>query len=192
MSFPKAVLVDLDGTLVDTRETNFRAYAAVLKNVGVTLNRHEWDTTCAGLNWRQFLPKLVAHRPDVDPARLSAAKRACYPAMLSASRVNAGLVRRLRLARGAAKFALVTSASRDNAFAVLSHHKLTDLFDVIVTGCDVERHKPAPDAFQLAAGRLGVRPTDCLALEDSDVGKAAAAAFGARCIGISMRAAPQL
>jgi len=191
VTFPKALLVDLDGTLIDTREANYLAYAAALGSVGVKLDRARWRTTCEGSNWRQFLPQMVSHLPGVDPATLSAKKAAFYPAMLSNSRVNKGLVRRLRAARGRAKIALVTTASRVNADAALRHYGLTDLFDVIVTGCDVERHKPSPDAFHLAANLLDVAPGDCLVFEDSEIGRSAAAAFGARCIAISLQRSPR-
>lgn len=190
MTFPKALLIDLDGTLVDTREANFRAYAAALAEVDIELERSAWQAVGEGRNWRQFLPQFLALRPDIDPAQIAARKRALYLAMLPASRPNPGLVRRLRSARArGARAALVTTASRENAHAVLAHHRLSELFDVIVTGCDVMQHKPAPDAFGLAAVKLGVQPNDCLVFEDSSIGKTAAAAFGARCIGVSMRAA---
>lgn len=189
MTFPKALLVDLDGTLIDTSEANYLAYAAALDSVDVKLDRAYWRASCEGRNWRQFLPALVGHLPDVDPAMLSEKKAALYPATLSNSRVNQGLVRRLRAARSRAKIALVTAASRTNANAALRHHALADLFDVVVTGCDVDRHKPAPDAFHLAADRLGVAPEDCLVFEDSAIGQSAAATFGARCIAISLRPA---
>ena len=187
MTFPKALLVDLDGTLIDTSEANYLAYAAALDSVAVKLDRAHWRASCEGRNWRQFLPDLVGHLPGVDPAMVAAKKAALYPAKLSNSRVNRGLVRRLHAARTRAKIALVTTASRANAGAALRHHVLTDLFDVVVTGCDVDHHKPSPDAFQLAADRLGVAPKDCLVFEDSAIGRSAAAAFGARCIAVSLR-----
>ena len=185
MTCRKALLVDLDGTLVDTREANYLAYAAALSSVDVTLDRRTWQASCDGRNWRQFLPALVGHLPGVDAAIVAAKKAAIYPTMLSNSRVNSGLLRRLRTARGRAKIALVTTASRTNADAVLRHHGLVNLFDVVVTGCDVEHHKPSPDAFHLAAKQLDAGPDDCLVFEDSAIGRAAAAAFGARCIAIS-------
>lgn len=189
MTFPKALLIDLDGTLIDTREANFRAYAAALDSVGITLDRAQWESIGEGRNWRQFLPGLLADRPEIVPALVAARKQELYPEMLSASRVNAGLVRRLRAIRNRVGTALVTSASRGNAATVLRHHALTDLFDVIVTGCDVAQHKPAPEAFHRAATALEVRPEDCLVFEDSAVGRAAATAFGARCITIALRPA---
>jgi beta-phosphoglucomutase len=184
----KALLVDLDGTLVDTREANYLAYAAALNCVNVKLERRTWQASCDGRNWRQFLPALVGHLPRVKAADVAAKKAAIYPTMLSNTRVNDGLLRRLRAARGQARIALVTTASRTNADAVLRHHGLTDLFDLVVTGCDVEHHKPSPEAFRLAAKHLQAGPDDCLVFEDSAIGRSAAAAFGARCIAISLRA----
>lgn len=187
MTLPVALLVDLDGTLVDTTLANYRAYSAALKTVGVTLDPKRWCAIGQGRNWRQFLPELVAHLPDVDPAEVAARKRALYPSMLSESRLNIGLVRRLRAVRQRVRVALVTTASRDNAIAAIHHHSLDDLFDVIVSGCDVEHHKPSPEAYHLAAAKLEVRAEQCLVFEDSAVGKAAATAFGARCLTVSLR-----
>ena len=57
-------------------------------------------------------------------------------------------------------------------------------FDTIVSGDDVEHPKPAPDAYLLAAERLGVDPARCVAIEDSPTGLAAAVASGAVSIGV--------
>jgi HAD superfamily hydrolase (TIGR01509 family) len=55
---------------------------------------------------------------------------------------------------------------------------LLDKFDTIVAAEDYTRGKPAPDAFLLAAERLGVAPADCLVFEDTDLGIEAATAAG--------------
>lgn len=81
--------------------------------------------------------------------------------------------------RPAIKTALVTTASRSGAWAVLEHHGVGILFDEVVTGDDVREHKPSPEAYILAARRLGLAPGDCLIIEDSPVGIAAAQASGA-------------
>ena len=59
-----------------------------------------------------------------------------------------------------------------------------ELFDVVVTGLDIERKKPAPDIFLLAARRLGLEPTDCLVVEDAPNGIQAAKAAGCKCLGL--------
>ena len=72
--------------------------------------------------------------------------------------------------------AIATSSSRPDAALCLG--RLADRFDAIVTGDEVERGKPAPDIFLLAAQRLALSPVHCLALEDSETGALAALAAG--------------
>ncbi|MBC7504438.1 MAG: HAD family phosphatase [Sandarakinorhabdus sp.] len=184
MTRARALLVDLDGTLVDTRDANFAAYSQALAEVGVTLDRGDWDKLAEGRNWSQFLPALLRDS-GVPAAAVARRKTIVYPEKLNDTHLNERLARVIRGARKRCLTALVTSASAEGAQAVLSHHGLVSLFDIVVTGSDVDRHKPAPDAYLLAAERLGVGPSDCLIFEDSDIGATAAAAFGAPCRRIS-------
>ena len=75
-------------------------------------------------------------------------------------------------------FAIATSSTRDQAREKLAAARLTDSFDIVVTRSDVPDPKPAPDVYLLAAKRLGIDPTRCLAFEDSDIGARAARAAG--------------
>jgi beta-phosphoglucomutase len=190
LTAPRALLVDLDGTLVDTSTANYLAYAEALAAVGVVVDRKRWDSQSQGRNWRQFLPDMLREVPDVEPAEVAAHKARLYPAKLAHSVLNRPLVTLIRSSRERLRTALVTTASSANARAVLNHHDLDGLFDLVVTGDEVERHKPYPDAYRLAAKRLGVAAAECLAIEDSDIGMAAAAAFGAPCLRVSFTAAP--
>jgi HAD superfamily hydrolase (TIGR01509 family) len=63
---------------------------------------------------------------------------------------------------------------------------LADAFEAIVTADDVEHAKPAPDIYLLACERLGVSPSEALALEDSASGVAAAKAAGLTCIAVPL------
>ena len=188
MNAPRALLVDLDGTLVDTGTANYLAYAEALAAVGVALERDRWDEVAAGRHWRQFLPALLENVSGAEPERVVAHKAALYPGMLTHSVLNEALTALIRGGRAEWRTALVTTASAANVEAVLNHHRLGGLFDLLVTGSDVERHKPFPDAYRLAAQRLGVAACDCLTFEDSDIGVAAAAAFGAPCLRVSFAA----
>ncbi len=76
--------------------------------------------------------------------------------------------------------AIATSSRRANALEKLG--VLVERFEVLVTGDDITRGKPAPDIFLLAASRLGVKPEECLVLEDSHAGLQAAKAAGMRAI----------
>ncbi len=182
----KALLVDMDGTLVDTATANYEAYAAALRAVGISVARGPFDEVAQGRNWRQFLPAMLgAGASSVDPAAVAAHKAEIYPSKIPLTQVNRALVALVDSGRASWRTALVTTASRANAATVLHYHQLEGLFDTIVTGDDVARHKPDPEGYQIAAARLSVSPDECLVIEDSDAGVASARAFGAPCLRIT-------
>ena len=74
--------------------------------------------------------------------------------------------------------AIATSSPPHSVEHSLRPHALPDRFNAIVARGDYARGKPAPDPFLTAAGRLGIDPVDCLALEDSHNGVRAAHAAG--------------
>jgi beta-phosphoglucomutase len=176
-----ALLVDLDGTLVETGEANFQAYAAALREAGVEVGRARFDEVSRGRNWRDFLPMLLAGT-DASPATVAARKAALYGDFLHLTILNPGVVRLIELSRAHWRCALVTTASRRNAEAILRYHGLEHLFDRVVTGDDIARHKPDPEAYRLAAQKLGAQPENCVAIEDTEIGAASATAFGAAVI----------
>jgi HAD superfamily hydrolase (TIGR01509 family) len=93
-----------------------------------------------------------------------------------------GVARLLAEARAEGlRLALVTSASRATLKPILRHSLGADLvqqFDVLVCGEDVSHKKPAPDLYLLALARLDLSPRQCVAIEDSEMGLAAATAAG--------------
>jgi len=174
-----ALLFDLDGTLADTAEANFMAYAQAFAEAGVIIDRKTFDTYAAARNWRQFVPELLAlARSAADAAAIAARKRAIYPERLGDLRLNLSLLSLLSSCRPAFKTALVTTASAESVRAILVRHELAALFDAVVTGDDVAQQKPSPEPYLLAAERLGVPPAACLAFEDSEIGLASAEAAG--------------
>jgi beta-phosphoglucomutase len=177
---PHAILVDLDGTLVETASANYHAYAQALAEVGLPISRRDFDARAAGRSWKHFLPEMLAQAGiDADPAGIAARKKLLYAQRFDELIPNTALIGMLRLRPSVCLAALVTNASAVNAHAVLRHIDLMDLFDAIVTGDDVARNKPAPDGYRLAARLLGVEAAQCIVIEDSDIGVASAHAFGA-------------
>lgn len=80
---------------------------------------------------------------------------------------------------------LVTSSPHHWIDVVLDRFGLDGDFDAIVSAADVERGKPAPDVYERAAQKAGEDPSDCIAIEDSSNGAAAAKAAGAFTIGFT-------
>lgn len=172
-------MIDLDGTLARTADANMAAYTAALAEVGVTISREDFDARVQGRHWKQFLPDILAEAGvPADPAAVSRRKWQIYKARIGDVEVNTALVVLLVASHEHLKTALVTSAASVSVHALLEAHRLSSLFDVVVTGDDVEHHKPHPQAYQLAAERLGVTAEECLIYEDSDIGVASAEAFG--------------
>ena len=79
---------------------------------------------------------------------------------------------------GRIPFAVVSGSTRESIVKSLTTVGLLDRFPVLVGSEDYERSKPAPDAFLVAAARLGIAPKDCLVFEDTDMGIQAATAAG--------------
>lgn len=179
MMAPRAILIDFDGTLVDTGAANYESYAAALSEVGVTVDRSTFDRHVSGRSWREFLPRLLEEAGVVaDCQSIAQRKRVLYGEKVAHLRINHGIVGLLCAARNTLRAGLVTTASRGSVEAILEHHALTTLFDVVITGDDVIRPKPDPEAYLLAAKRLSVAPDECLVFEDSEVGVASAHAAG--------------
>jgi beta-phosphoglucomutase-like phosphatase (HAD superfamily) len=93
-----------------------------------------------------------------------------------------GALELLKALHGTKKIALASSSYRDAVDGVLSGLNIAHFFEVIVTGLDVPRVKPAPDIFLKAASQMGVKPSECLVLEDAEKGVLAAYHAGMRCI----------
>lgn len=181
----QALLVDLDGTLVDTASANYAAYAAALQEAGVDVDRACFDKVASGRNWRQFLPLLLGDKANAAPD-VAARKTVLYPDMLADIRINYGLVAMIKTCALAEKpAALVTTASRAAVDAILERHDLAVLFRATITGDDVTAHKPDKEPYVTGAATLGVPPAACLAIEDTTVGAQSARAAGCMVLMVS-------
>ena len=186
MNRMRALLVDLDGTLADTATANFNAYHAAFRERGVVVSRSEFEAVASGRHWTGFVPLLAPALDEATWADIARRKAEFYKGYIQTIPLNTAILLLLRSRRDDCFAALVTTARTTSVDAVLDGHGIRDLFDVIVTGDDVTRHKPSPDCYVLAAERLSVRPSECVAIEDSDVGVASACAFGAAVLKVAI------
>jgi HAD superfamily hydrolase (TIGR01509 family) len=180
----KALIFDMDGLLVDSEPLAEVAMVDFLRRYG-----HERRAEVMGKLLGRRLPEAVAIVAEAyelpgpvdalileyDTMRLDALRGRIQP-MPGAHEIiafakQAGL-----------KLALATSGQRSHADVSLAETGLAGSFAAEATGDDVERGKPAPDLFLLAAKRIGVEPARCVVLEDAPPGIAAADAAGMRSI----------
>lgn len=181
----KGFFFDLDGTLVDTHEANYLAYRHAVKLIkSVTLGDELKIMIMSGENSNSFLPKLLPDSNDEEVAIINSKKRSLYPQYLSSSKLNDYLS--IFLAQMSEHYitALVTTAKRDNALAVLRQHDLEKYFSFMIFGDDVENMKPHPQAYNLALEKAGLISSEVIAFEDSKKGMDAAEAAGINTIHI--------
>lgn len=183
----RALFFDLDGTLVNTHESNFLAYSQSIKNI---CNRpHEGDLrSCimSGESSDEFLPKVVEGISVEDIKKVNAEKKRIYAKHLDKSIRNDTLVGFMQdmIRLDNVITALVTTAKKENALKVLDKHDLTDKFHFMVFGEDVKNVKPHPEAYLLALEKAGVLKSEALAFEDSEKGIRAATIAGIQTIHI--------
>jgi HAD superfamily hydrolase (TIGR01509 family) len=183
-----AALWDLDGTIVDTAPIHWLAWRDTLADEGRTLTYERFATTF-GLRNDQTLPVLLgAEVSGAEIARIGDAKETRFRERVAAQPpvVLPGALHWLAALRSAGwRQALATMAPRPNLEVIVNSLGLGAYFDAAVASEDVERGKPDPQVFLLAAQRLGVPPGRCVVVEDSTAGVEAARRAGMRCIGVS-------
>jgi len=173
----QALLFDLDGTLVDTREANYLAYRNAFAESGHELTPEQFAATW-GRDSRDFIPDLL---PGIGPDGVDvirAAKSRLYAEELHRTAANDALIAFLRLVAPTHRTALVSTAKSGNGQQILETHGLTPLFDVVVWGDQVARSKPDPEGYLRALELLGAEASASLAFEDSETGRQAALAAG--------------
>jgi beta-phosphoglucomutase-like phosphatase (HAD superfamily) len=167
-----AVIFDFDNVIVDSEPYHFEAYSRVFAKTGHTLDRAEywleWTSRGGGAE-----SEIRRYNLGLDPAAMRAGKDPIYSAFCRSGAIKpfaeastvidafekAGLV--LAIASG--------SYERD-IMAILRANGLDHRFGVVVGKDNVKRTKPDPETYLVAAGRLGIPPERCLAIEDAEKG----------------------
>ncbi len=185
---PRAVIFDIDGTIVDNMHLHAEAFAVFAERHGLPPLTTEDRARLDGRRNSEIFPILFNRDvPRDEWLEYEREKEGLYRE-LSRGRLSPmnGLHRLIdRLEAAAIPVALATSAPKLNVIHTLEELDLTDAFPIIVRGDEVARGKPAPDVFIEAARRLGVAAADCLVFEDAPMGIEAAHAAGMRVVALT-------
>jgi HAD superfamily hydrolase (TIGR01509 family) len=174
----RAYLFDCDGTIVDSMPLHYIAWKTAFAEWNCPFPEdlfYAWG----GKPTREIIATLnETHGLAMPVEALAEHKEELYFEMLPQLKAIPEVVEIIEAEHGRIPFAVVSGGRRISVTLALSALHLMDKFETIVGSEDYVNSKPAPDAFLLAAERLGVAPKDCLAFEDTDMGIASATAAG--------------
>jgi beta-phosphoglucomutase len=190
----RGVIFDMDGVLVLSQPILAEAAIRMFAEQGVAV-RHEEFRPFLGMGEDRYIGGVAEARGI--PLDLPRAKARTYALYLD-------LIRgRLKALPGVVEFvascrrrglALAVASSADEIKVVGNLREIglpPETFDVVVSGCQVARKKPAPDIFLEACRRLGLKPAVCLVIEDAIAGVTAAKAAGTRCLTVTTSFPPE-
>ena len=185
---PRAVIFDIDGTIVDNMHLHAEAFAVFAERHGLPPLTQEDRARLDGRRNSEIFPILFKRDVPRDEWQAYEGEKEGLYRELSKGRLSPMKGLRLlidRLKAEAIPVALATSAPEPNVTHTLAELGLADEFPVIVRGDEVARGKPAPDVFIEAARRLGVEAAGCVVFEDAPMGIEAAQAAGMRVVALT-------
>jgi HAD superfamily hydrolase (TIGR01509 family) len=196
----KAVLFDFNGVIINDEPLHRELINEILIAENLRFNPAEYQQFCLGRSDRACLGDLLANRgrivSDSYLTQLISRKAQAYAQKLESVEklpIYPGLddlIFKIRAAQ--VKIAVVSGALRSEVELVLNRAKLAQYFSAIVGGDDITASKPEPEGYLLAVERLNhqypslnLKPSECLAIEDTLVGIQAAKRAGVKVVGVA-------
>jgi beta-phosphoglucomutase family hydrolase len=183
----EAVLWDMDGVIADTADYHYGAWQEVFRERGVAFSKADFmrhfgqrhDTIVKFALGDKLTPEQVE--------AISAKKQAIYRHNVAKNiKALPGVILLIKsLNQNHIKTAIASSAVAANIDIILRGLGIENAFQAIAYGTEVVEGKPSPEIFQLAAQKLGVKPGNCVVIEDAIAGVAAAKSAGMKCVAVT-------
>ena len=183
----KGIIFDMDGVLCDSEPFICKAAILMFAEKGLTVKEEDFIPFVGAGENRYIGGVAEKYGLKVDIEEVKARTYAIYCDIIKGclKPMNGVYDFVTDCRKKGLKLAVASSADLVKVRANLAEIGLPfESFDTVINGLDIERKKPAPDIFLLAARRLGLRPEDCLVVEDAVNGVEAAKNAGMTALGI--------
>jgi beta-phosphoglucomutase len=185
----RGVIFDLDGVIVDTAVFHYKAWKDMANDLGFDIDE-AFNETLKGISRMDSIMRVLAHGKltlsSEEVIKLAEKKNDAYVEMIdqmTEEHILPGIAQLIfQIKQLDLKMAL-GSASK-NAPRILERIGLASMFDAVIDGNSVSRSKPDPEVFIKGAEALGLKPEECLVIEDAFAGIEAAHAAGMKAVGI--------
>lgn len=178
----KAVIFDMDGVLIEAKDWHYEALNRALGLFGYTISRYDHLVTYDGLPTRKKLEMLTAERglPKALHSFINRMKQEytmeivyqkCKPVFYHEYALS-------KLKGEGYRLAVASNAIRHSVELMMEKSGLTPYLDLMLSNEEVKNAKPDPEIYRLAMSKLGLRPEECLIVEDNPNGVQAGLASG--------------
>jgi beta-phosphoglucomutase family hydrolase len=183
----KAVLFDMDGVIVDTEPLHYKAYHRMFNDVGINVSEELYDSF-TGQSTLNICRRLVNHFELRNPAEeLVRVKRQHFKYLFDNDQDLTLIDGVLDIVKeyysNGITLVVASSASMPNINRIFNRFDLNQYFSGKFSGADLKQSKPHPEIFLKAAAHTGFDKSQCMVIEDSTNGIAAAKAAGIFCVG---------
>ncbi|MBQ1446662.1 MAG: HAD family phosphatase [Solobacterium sp.] len=179
----KAVIFDMDGVLIDAKEWHYEALNKALRLFGYEISRQEHLQTYDGLPTRKKLEMLTLEKglpaklhPFINDLKqqytIDRVYADCYPKFVHQYALS-------RLKREGYRLACASNSIRLSVELMMNRSDLMQYLEFYLSNQDVSKPKPDPEIYTVSIERLGLKPEECLIIEDNFNGIMAAERSGA-------------
>jgi len=184
----RGILFDMDGVLVDSEPFICKSAVLMFGELGLKVSPEDF-IPFVGMGENRYIGGVAEkYGLSVDIAQAKARTYQIYKTIIKGRLTSLPGVREFinKCRKKGFKLAVATSADQVKMEANLNEiNLLPDLFHTTVNGLEVENKKPHPDIYLKASKRLGLKPEECLVVEDAPSGVKAAVAAGCRCLAVT-------
>lgn len=180
---PRGIIFDCDGLLMNTESLWGLSQQRVCETLGVVFSA-ELQRTLVGRPASEIGPLIAAQAGRSASEVLDLLLRVNMDMVMESAVPMPGALTFVQAAAVRVASGVASNSARPILNATLRRGGFHDLFTVVVSADEVRRSKPQPDVYLAAARGLGLLPSECLALEDSETGAAAARAAGMKVVAV--------